>query len=212
MTTYQPKKERRPTHLRLAGAEGKQRTISIVCSTASVDRYGDTISPTGWELSNYLRNPVLLWGHDGSTPPIGRGLTLNVQSDALSGEYEFCPLGIYPLADTVYALAVEGFINAGSVGFNPIEWKHRDDGIDFTKQELLEMSIVSIPANPDALISARSKGIDFSPFAALPGTDDEMRRALTKLTSPLPIRQFSAAHTIARKVQANVNALRLASV
>ena len=61
------------------------------------------------------------------------------------------------------------YLNAVSVGFNPSEWKWVDDedrpwGIDYNKQELLEYSAVPVPANPEALIDAKSKGIDLAPL------------------------------------------------
>jgi hypothetical protein len=58
-------------------------------------------------------------------------------------------------------LVVDGFIAAGSVGFIPIEFNFssnpdRPMGIDFKRQELLEFSVVPVPANANALIEARS--------------------------------------------------------
>jgi hypothetical protein len=49
-------------------------------------------------------------------------------------------------------------LRAVSVGFQPIEREALADnsGILFTKQELLETSLVSVPANPSAVQLARS--------------------------------------------------------
>jgi hypothetical protein len=65
----------------------------------------------------------------------------------------------------------EGFLKAVSVGFMPKEWElidSEDDsffpGLRFLKQELLEFSAVPVPSNPDALMKARTKGIDVEPF------------------------------------------------
>jgi hypothetical protein len=41
-----------------------------------------------------------------------------------------------------------------------------EPGIDFLRQELLEFSCVPVPANPDALIQARAKGIDTAPMVS----------------------------------------------
>jgi hypothetical protein len=75
-----------------------------------------------------------------------------------------------PLADVVYQMIKGGFLNAVSVGFSPIEWKQTSDksrpgGIDFSKVELLEISIVPIPALPSALVQARAAGIETRIFA-----------------------------------------------
>ena len=60
-------------------------------------------------------------------------------------------------------------MKAVSVGFNPLEWnfvqsKERPFGIDFIKQELLEISPCPVPCNANALIEARAKGIDTAPL------------------------------------------------
>src|SRR5574341_1133396 len=52
--------------------EGDERALRIRITTAAVDRDGDTISPTGWKLTNYRKNPVVLYGHDYRGLPIAR--------------------------------------------------------------------------------------------------------------------------------------------
>ena len=54
-----------------AEVEGSRRLI-ITAAVGSEDRKGDLIDPQGWELEGYRRNPVFLWAHDRSMPPIGR--------------------------------------------------------------------------------------------------------------------------------------------
>jgi HK97 family phage prohead protease len=144
------------------------RTIDFVISTEAIDRYDSTIKLGGWKLANYRRNPVVLWGHDDYTPPIGRG-GVRTEGNALCSTVEFAPPDIYPLAETIYQLTKARFINSASVGFMPIDYEYSNDdsrpyGVDFTEQELLEWSIVSIPANPECLVQARSAGIDCSPL------------------------------------------------
>ena len=43
-------------------AEG-ERQIKFVISTEAVDRVNDSIAADGWELANFLKNPVVLWAH-----------------------------------------------------------------------------------------------------------------------------------------------------
>ena len=63
-------------------------------------------------------------------------------------------------ADLVYKLYKKGYLNSVSVGYDPIEWEWSDEGnINFLKQELLEVSAVPVPANPDA-VQAGLKGAD----------------------------------------------------
>jgi hypothetical protein len=74
----------------------------------------------------------------------------------LISRMEFVPAEISPFADTVRQLVEGGWLKATSVGFRPLEWKFNEQrgGFDFTKQELLEFSIVPVPANPEARLRA----------------------------------------------------------
>lgn len=144
------------------------REIEFLISSDAKDRDGDTINPGGWVLDNYLKNPIVLWGHDrrSAESVIGKATSISVGTDGLRATAQFATAEENPLADTVYRLLQGGYLNAVSVGFNPIEYKYRDApgdyGVDFIKQELLEFSVVSIPCNPEALTTARAKGLDLS--------------------------------------------------
>jgi HK97 family phage prohead protease len=144
-----------------AAPDDGSRTVRFVLSDGSVDRMGDRIAVNGWELTQYKRNPTVLWAHDISKPPIGRMTQIFVSGNRLMGDVKFAPAATYEFADTVYRLVVDGFINAGSVGFTALEWKFASDpdrphGINFIRQELLEFSIVPLPANAAALVDGRS--------------------------------------------------------
>lgn len=148
------------------------RTKRFTITTDSVDRDGDTIAVDGWDISNYMKNPVVLWAHDSRTLPIGKALEVIASPGKLSAVDEFTTRELNPLGDMVYNLVDQGFLNAVSVGFRPIKWSFNEDrggsgwmpAYDFLEQELLEHSVVPIPANPDALIEARSAGIDILPL------------------------------------------------
>jgi HK97 family phage prohead protease len=145
--------------------ESDKRVLRFTISTAAVDRESDTIAVNGWDLTNYRKNPVVLWGHDSYSLPIGRGFDVAVEDGALKASVEFVPEDLPQggaLAESVYRLARSGFIAATSVGFRPLKWSFTSDkdrgaddwfpGIDFEEQELVELSIVTVPANPEALI------------------------------------------------------------
>jgi HK97 family phage prohead protease len=145
-------------------AEDGSRVVTFVFSDGTIDRMGDKIDPYGWELSGFRANPVCLFAHDASSPPIGKVRRTYVSGDRLMGEIQFASADVYPFADQIYKLIVNGFIRACSVGFTPIEWewaesKERPMGIDFKRQELLEISVVPIPANANALIEAQAKSL-----------------------------------------------------
>lgn len=134
------------------------RTLRFIGSTEAEDRDGDVLAINGWELDNYRKNPVFLWAHDYSIPPIGKTIKLAVEHGKLMFDVQFPEVGIYPLADTVYELYRKGFLNATSVGFIGKEGTPIATGVRFTRQELLELSAVPVPSNPTALQQAKAKG------------------------------------------------------
>ena len=136
---------------------GVNRTFTFTISSATPDRFGDSVSVEGWKLDNYKRNPVVLWGHDGTMLPVGRATRVWVQGGKLKATAQLAPASVSPYAERVRGMIAGGYLNATSVGFAPSKFRFRGDkkrpyGIDFLEQELLEFSIVSIPANPDALL------------------------------------------------------------
>lgn len=147
-------------------AAGRNR-LSFVLSDATPDRYGDTIDPNGWELRDFQRNPIALFGHDGSFP-IGKWANLRVDGGQLVGDLEPAQKGTSPRIDEIVSLIEQDILVATSVGFMPIEHEPRKGGgIHYKKQALLETSIVGVPANPAALAVAKSLHL----------SDDTMRLA-----------------------------------
>jgi HK97 family phage prohead protease len=137
-----------------ASNDPTSRARTFIISTASPDRDDDTIAASGWHLDNYRRNPVVLWAHDYDSLPIGKCTDIKVLNGQLVATALFAD---HELASTVLSLIDGGFLNATSVGFRPIATKPlASGGTAFTEQELLEFSVVPVPANPEALIVARS--------------------------------------------------------
>jgi HK97 family phage prohead protease len=194
----------------IRAADDGTRTVRFILSDASVDRMGDSINAAGWQLDSYRRNPVVLWAHDSSSPPIGRMTNIFVANEKLMGDVQFAPVSAYPFAETIYNLVTEGFIKAGSVGFIPIEWKFADDksrpmGIDFKRQELLEFSVVPVPANANALIEARSYRGSREPTLAELGAQLGRAIVAARLRNALPPPRYSR-----EQMEAIVAALRRA--
>ncbi len=125
-------------------AENKYR---IIASTDAIDRQGDVIDQKGWELDNYMKNPVMLFAHDYSSLPVAKCIKLSVESTGLVCEFEFAPAEGNPVGAQIKYLYDNGFMNAVSVGFIP---KEQNGGV-ITKAELLEISFVPVPANQEAL-------------------------------------------------------------
>jgi HK97 family phage prohead protease len=157
----------------LRTSEGSRR-VTFVLSDSTIDRMGDTLAVDGWDLAAYRRNPVVLFAHDATAPPVGRMWNIRDDGARLLGDVEFASAETYEFADTIFKLVRDGYLKAGSVGFLPIDYSFSDDrrgGIDFHEQELLEFSIVPIPANANALVQAAAKGliIGYRDIASLKG-------------------------------------------
>jgi HK97 family phage prohead protease len=128
------------------------RTFLITASTDSVDRMGDTIKADGWDFASFMENPVILWAHQYDQPPVAKANRVFIENNQLKMEIQFPPAGTDEFADKVFKFLNDGFLNAFSVGFIPKEYTPNENGgNDFTKQELLEVSVVPVPANPEAL-------------------------------------------------------------
>jgi len=144
----------------------KAGRISAVVSTETRDRDGDIIRVAGWELDNFMRNPVMLDSHHyGSVAAvIGRWDDMAVKGKKLIGEATYRIGRGQQNADIAFDIAKDGGA-AFSVGFLPdmAKAKEIDSGNDFfpnfefNGQELLEVSQVSVPSNPDAM--QRMKGL-----------------------------------------------------
>ena len=92
------------------------RQFKFVISTADLDRTGDRIEPRGWQLDDYRRNPVVLFGHRHDVPAIAKASYIAVEGPQLVATATFPPEGLHPLADTVHGLLREGFLTSASVG------------------------------------------------------------------------------------------------
>jgi HK97 family phage prohead protease len=153
----------------IRSVKGEDNTFNFVISTDSIDRMGDTVAVDGWQVENFFKGgpgPVL-WAHDYTTPPVGRAPRVAVEEGALIGTVEFVPRDVSPFAGMIRDMVEGGFIKSTSVGFDPIRFEVNEErgGLDFKEQELLEFSIVPVPANPQAVIQAKAAGIDVEPMA-----------------------------------------------
>lgn len=136
-----------------AQADGR---VLFVASDESRDRMGDVVRADGWDLTNFRRNPVALFQHD-HNQPIGRVHNARIEGRRLMAEIEFMPDVVSPFTAGIGRMVKEGFLSAVSVGFRPLaSAPMKGGGIEFLRQELLELSVVSIPALPSAIAVGRS--------------------------------------------------------
>jgi HK97 family phage prohead protease len=142
-----------------------QRQVRFIASDATPDRQGDILLPEGCDLSNFRKSPTLLWMHDPKAP-VARAIEISATSRAVTCLAQFPDEGTDEQADKVYKMIKSGVVNSVSVGFIPIKSTPlRNGGLKHINWELLEVSFVSIPANPSAIITQR----------AMPSEHDELR-------------------------------------
>jgi len=126
--------------------------IAGYASTDSIDRQSDRILPTAWTrggLRNYEINPILLFNHDYDRP-IGKVIEMSTDKRGLRIKGV-----ISKSAGEIYDLVKEGVLSTFSVGFlvKDADYDKSADGLIVKDAELLEVSVVSVPANQDATFS-----------------------------------------------------------
>lgn len=130
--------------------------LTYVLSDETVDRVGDVISVKGWQLDDFKKNPVALFNHDPGFI-LGHWTDVKVVGKQLIGKLNLLPAGISARLDEIRAVVEAGVLRATSVGFRAIDAEPRKEGgYLFKAASLLEASMVSVPANPNALQVAKS--------------------------------------------------------
>lgn len=145
------------------------RVIRFVGSTEGVDRDGDLIPIKSWDIDRYKANPVVLVNHMRPNDAVSYAKTINVWVDELTKnlmfDIEFPPAHISAVGDSLYKYFKWAGVGATSVGFitdySAIEYVGKDERPDgarriLNKNELLEISLVSTPANAQALMVGKS--------------------------------------------------------
>ncbi len=132
-------------------------SVTILANELARDGVG--VDVDGIDFSNYEKNPVVLYAHDfaGRTEsaglPIGRTTRIVRTGDGqLRAEFEF--LEGDPFAQRVRNAWDRGFLRSASIGWRTLESRPTERGVRATKSELLEWSIVAVPADPDAVRDA----------------------------------------------------------
>jgi HK97 family phage major capsid protein/HK97 family phage prohead protease len=136
--------------------------MEFVISDGSLDRHGTRLNPNGWELANFKRNPIALFGHSGGFP-IGRWENVRVEGSRLIGKLVMAAEGTSARIDELRKLVEQGILRAVSVGFSVLEYGVPGKSqFDYERQELHEVSLVAVGSNTNALAMARSLNISDS--------------------------------------------------
>lgn len=124
----------------------------FVMSTDALDRHGERVYQDV-DFTHFMKNPVVVDSHryESIERIIGRVANPGIQEGKTVGDVEFFTDN--PLGKLAQAGVEQGYINAGSIGFIPLGF---DDEGNITSYELLEFSMVSIPANPEAVLEGKS--------------------------------------------------------
>lgn len=181
-------------------------TITVVASDETVDRHGETIKVDGWDLKNFKKNAVMLVSHNWSDLPIGKWLKPRVEENKLLMDAKFSETS--SKATEVLNLVKEGILNTVSVGLIVKERDEKDPSV-ITKAELLEVSWVSLPANPNAMALALAKGMKFGLFDEddKPKEEDEPKKDIDieKLLEPLNVKSIEEAKGLVDKLNSQVD-------
>lgn len=179
----------RTINFKIKEIDDENRTFTAIASDDSTDRHGENIKQDGWDLENFIKNPVVPWGHDYYNPPVAKATEIGMVDGKLMFKPKFAsieelsedknnPSDWAKFVDTIYRMYKGGYLRAFSVGFIPKEM----EGDTFIKQELLEVSAVTVPSNPNALALAFKEGIiDESERKILIKTYEAQIKGLTEL-------------------------------
>ena len=154
------KKIYKPFNIEIKSVDEDKREITAIGSQQKVDRDGDIVNVDGIDFKSYKKNPIVLWSHRHSDPPIGKTERVWKDGKNLMFKINYADAETYSFADTIYKLTKGGYINAFSIGFSP-DWEaaepnEKTHGYTFNKTELLEISAVNVPANAQALVQSKS--------------------------------------------------------
>jgi HK97 family phage prohead protease len=129
----------------------KDGKASFVMTSDALDRQGEVVEMDGWEFGNFMRNPVILDTHryESIEDIVGRAVgEPRREGSGWVVDIEFAPT---ERGKTAKELVERGMLNAVSVGFRSMQRRKVGSAIHHVKKELLEVSLVAIPANPTAL-------------------------------------------------------------
>lgn len=147
------------------------RTCDFIASTTAIDSY-DEVVEQDWDLSRYKKNPIVLWMHK-KDAPIGHCERIEVVGGRLECTIKF---ERHEQADQVFRMIGSGTLRAVSVGFMPGQYRvDKRGGKDvyvMSGNKLHEISVVTIPANPEAL--AKAVGGRRAGIAPARGDDDDL--------------------------------------
>lgn len=140
-----------------------EREAEFVCSTEAIDSYGEIVRQT-WDLKRFSLNPVALWSHSSHDLPVGQWKQVRVEGGALVAVFKAASAAANPVAENAWQSIVEGSLRTVSVGFvshkTTVEEIDGKEVVVLDDNELFEISLTPLPANPEAVVRMRTKALD----------------------------------------------------
>ena len=129
--------------------EKTERKFKVVASTEDIDRSWEIIKLNGWKRENFMKNPVIIANHIYKIENIvGKATSIYVKDNQLIIEWVFAESN--PLGKLLSDLYEEWMVKTVSVWFIPNKRDEKNPKI-ISEAELLELSFVAVPCNPNAL-------------------------------------------------------------
>lgn len=158
--TNQPALVTHSRGLHVRAVRDNVREADFVASTDAIDRDHEVIDQASWRLDTFKTNPVILYGHQSYELPIGQATRCEVVNGQLECTIKFATAEANPEAEKVWRLVQEKVLRAVSVGFRPTDGRYEirngEEVFVFYGCELREISVVAIPANPEALAKMKA--------------------------------------------------------
>ena len=159
--------------------DGEYVTVKGIASTPTPDRMDDIVDPMGAKFKTPM---PLLWQHQ-HDKPVGHVTFAQPNKDGIPFEAQIPRIKeagtLKDRVDEAIQSLKYRLVAAVSIGFSPIKDAYEfmeNGGIHFKEWEWLELSLVTIPANSEAIISA-VKSIDQT---HLPASGLRMARPVEK--------------------------------
>lgn len=178
-------------------AANEDGTYTFTVTTPAVDRVGDSVNPLGGDYRAFDQNPVVLYGHDYGELPIGRVESRTVSASGVTMKVRFAS-EIDEFAARVERYVAGGFLKTVSISFRPTKSEPMREGRGYRVDawELLELSIVPVPCNSEALIASKGVGMVAVGEAKPPEAIDRAKLgawAKAAVVAPKPIPEPEAA-------------------
>lgn len=160
--------------------------IRFTASTEGIARDGLVIEANGWKLDAYRFNPIVLWCHDylGTHLPIGKAVGLEVDDKRLVADLLFDQADDF--ARSIERKYRQGYLNAVSVGWNTLQVKP-SKGMDaprISEAELLDISAVPVPGDPDALIERQYAALrTYFESDTAPAVEDDWKELASRMVA-----------------------------